>query len=75
MEQHKHEDRHNATDATYGDDVGIVHLDIDDKLHRDAKSLAAQRGESLKAFVTRAIETEVARADAEADRDRRRRGR
>ena len=68
MGQGKHEDHHNATDATYGDIVGIVHLDIDDKLHRDAKSLAAHRGESLKAFVTRAIEREVERADAETDR-------
>jgi predicted HicB family RNase H-like nuclease len=69
--QGKHGDHHNATDATYGDVVGIVHLDIDDQLHRDAKALAAQRGESLKALVTRAIETEVARATTEADKRRR----
>jgi hypothetical protein len=64
-------DHYNATDATYGDFVGIVHLDIDDELHRDAKSLAAQRGESLKAFVTRAIEREVQRSTAETARRRR----
>jgi predicted HicB family RNase H-like nuclease len=48
--------------------VGIVHVDIDDELHRDAKALAAQRGEPLKTLVTRAIEREVERLAKEQER-------
>jgi predicted HicB family RNase H-like nuclease len=64
----KHEDHHDATNATYRRNVGIVHVDIDDELHRDAKALAAQRGEPLKTLVTRAIEREVERLAKEQER-------
>jgi predicted HicB family RNase H-like nuclease len=73
--QGEHVDHHNVMDPTYGEVVGIVHLDVDDDLHRAAKSLAAQRGETLKAFVTRAIENEIDRAKTEAQRPRPRTGR
>jgi hypothetical protein len=56
------------SNPTYGDRVGIIHVDIDDGLHRNAKSLAADRDEPLKALVTRAIEREVDRLNAERER-------
>jgi hypothetical protein len=52
--------------------VGIIHVDIDDALHRNAKSLAADRDEPLKVLVTRAIEREVDRLNAERERRRKR---
>ena len=65
-------DHYNASDATYGGLVGIIHVDIDDGLHRSAKSIAADRGETLKALVERAIAREVERLNAERERKRRR---
>ncbi len=52
--------------------MGIIHVDIDDTLHRNAKSLAADRGEPLKVLVTRSIEREVDRLNAERERRRKR---
>ena len=65
-------DHHKPSNATYGDHVGIIHVDIDDTLHRNAKSLAADRGEPLKVLVTRSIEREVDRLNAERERRRKR---
>lgn len=48
-------------------DVGYLQIrDLPDDLHREARVLATQRGESLKALVIRAIEREVARLRDEA---------
>ena len=74
MNQRKQVDRNLESNATYGKDVGIIHVDIDDRLHRKAKSLAADRGEPLKALVSRAIEREVDRLKAEQKRAEGKRG-
>lgn len=51
--------------------VGVMHIDLPDQLHRDAKAAAAQQGETLRALVTRAVEREIERLQGEQARRRR----
>lgn len=46
-------------------DVARIHYEIPDDLHRSAKSAAALRGQTLKDFVTAALEAAVAAAERE----------
>lgn len=52
-----------------------MNYEIDDELHRRAKTLASWQGRTFKAWLERAIEAEVERQEAErheAERQRRR---
>jgi predicted transcriptional regulator len=44
-------------------DVARIHYEIDDELHRRAKSVAALDGDTLKALVEKAIAEYVERAE------------
>jgi predicted HicB family RNase H-like nuclease len=54
-------------------DVGIVNIDVDDRLHRRAKACAGLEGETLKQLVIRAVTAEVERLERKhgLTRDRR----
>jgi predicted HicB family RNase H-like nuclease len=62
------------TDLGRPDLVGYLQVrDVPDDLHREARVLATERGESLRALVIRALEREVDRLRGERPkRDRRR---
>jgi hypothetical protein len=45
--------------------IARVHYEIDDTLHRRAKSAAAMQGVTLREFVVRALEAAVEKADRE----------
>ena len=48
-------------------DVGRIHYEIPDDLHRRAKAAAALRGQSLKDFVIAALEEAVQKAGNNSD--------
>jgi predicted transcriptional regulator len=52
-----------------------VNYDIDDELHRRAKTLASSQGRTFKAWLERAIAAEVERQETERAEDERRRRR
>jgi len=48
--------------------VGLIHYEIPDDIHRQAKAAAALRGVTLREFVTLAIVEAIERGDHEEDR-------
>lgn len=53
--------------------MGVLQVrDLDDDLHRDIRIEAIERGETLKAFITRALENELERSRKERGGKRRR---
>jgi predicted HicB family RNase H-like nuclease len=51
-------------------DVARIHYEIDDDLHRRAKSAAALQGITLKAFLEQALEAATAKAGSTGPRAR-----
>jgi hypothetical protein len=51
-------------------DVVRIHYEIPDDIHRRAKAAAALRGQTLKDFVTEAIEAAVDKSEREINRRR-----
>ena len=49
-----------------------IHYELPDELHRRAKAAAAREGITLKAFIERALELEVERAEQPPKRKSRR---